>query len=680
MTVRRGLGWLVLVVAGGFYLKAHFGILQAPIDASFKNPWNLLVGAWPRGGLTPWALLVAGLVGGWMAARLLAGGPVPRPLAIGLGMLGCLVLAAQGLEVLGWVLRRPSFTPLGWGLSAWVLAAVLAGIAWRRRQAVTMAGPATGRDPLDPWLRGALLAAVPIGLGALGLTLYNGVRTWDGNAYHVVVPLQWLKLGSLTEPLARQGVYGPTGFEKFANPGNGHLLLAIPLILGWDRVACLVQLPFALLAAWAVTRIGRDAGGSRAAALLGGLGFLSAPIVANQAAVPMLDLMTAALILTCLALLLRVADAPPPPGRVLVTAGLALGLALGTKTSALAQLPLVALVIAASAWTRGKPAEVGRRLGVFAAAALAPVAFWYLRGVLLFGNPIFPLGFEPFGLPLLKGTTAELMTGYWDVGRMGMRSRWGWLLFPFLDPEYSDETGFGALLVGLGALALAFGLGELIQELRPGRLGRRLGPRGRLALLALLGVVVFLLGTARTPRLALADVGLLAALAAPAVDELGRGGRSRGAVGTTALALTLVTSLVALRRMAPYLGPPESRRESLVRGPVVPPLIDRLPASVVFNDTSSENEAQLSNAVLTGDRHQHLVYDDPGLVVDDPLEFTRRLRALGVHYVYLKLRPEARLPSRYRTPSLLQIGALDGADNEGERFRSRLYRLLPNAP
>jgi hypothetical protein len=132
--------------------------------------------------------------------------------------------------------------------------------------------------------------------------------------------------------------------------------------------------------------------------------------------------------------------------------------------------------------------------------------------------------------------------------------------------------------------------------------------------------------------------------------------------------------------MAPYVGPPQSRPESLLEGPVVPPLIDRLPAGVVFNDTSAENEAQLSNEVLSGAGHQHLVYDDPGLVVADPVEFTRRLRALGVRYVYLKLRPFARVPARYGAASLALLSQVEGTDHDGERFRSRLYRLGPEAP
>lgn len=670
----RFLSWAALAVSAALYVLAHRGTLGVDLSIAYREaPWPPLAALAPGGGLAPWLVAGGGIVGGWILASLL---PVPLPAGVrlGIGAFASLVLPAHALELLSWAGDRPLFRPWCWAVAVWLLVGLLAALRKRRPSpAPGCAEPREieGPDPLRPWLLATTVVVALVYVESIGRTIRHGPRAWDAHSYHMPVPLQWIHLESLTEPLARQVIYGHLGLEKFANPGNGHLLMTLPLLLGWDLVACLVQLPFALLGAWAVASMARGAGASRGASTLAALAFAAAPIVANQAAVPILDLATGALTLAAVAILLACADAPEMPGPSLLLAGLALGLGLGTKTTAWSHLPLVVLALLTSGWLRRPPLRpVLSMLQVFALAAALPCAFWYARSAVLFENPIYPIGIRLLGVPLVKGTTAELMSGYWEQ-QMGISQRWGWLLFPFRDPAYFEDTGFGPLLVCLGALGLGAGLVDLAGGLRD----RRLTPPRRLSLLLVLALVVFWFAAARTPRFNLPLLGLVAAVAAPAVDALG-GGLRRRVVGVFALAAVLLTLQLSVSYHGWDLGPPENHAWELVKdfpgagGFGIPPAVDELSPSVILNDTVPETTSQASNYYLFGRDHRHMVYDHRDLTPKEPGEFVSSLRGLGVHYVFLRISKRVSPPARYDT------SALEPAFRwEGEEFRSTLYRV-----
>jgi hypothetical protein len=236
------------------------------------------------------------------------------------------------------------------------------------------------------------------------------------------VPLQWIRLESLSAPLAHQIMFGRLGLEKFANPGNANVLMALPLLAGWDLVACLVQLPFAAIGAWAAFVLARTAGASAASSVLAALAFASAPLIVNQSTVPLTDLASGALSLAAVAILLGTASETAPPRPSIALAGLALGLALGTKYTVWSHLPLVALALVCCRWIRHGPAAPrARALLLFAGMTVLPAAFWYVRNAVLFdGNPVYPLRIQVLGFTLMPGTAAEVMSGYWEQ-RMGWR-------------------------------------------------------------------------------------------------------------------------------------------------------------------------------------------------------------------------------------------------------------------
>jgi len=666
-------GWLLLLAASLLYFRFHFGMLLSPPYGEFQLPQLDLPA--PRGWPVLGLMLLAGTFGGTLLASRLRGA-APRAVTFALGTYLCLVVPAHVLEAVGWALRRPLFRPWPWAAAAWLAVGGLALWRWLRPAgAPEVAGPASQRgsaDPLTPWLMVVALTVAALYGEAVGRTIRHGARAWDAHSYQLLVPLQWMRLESLTEPLAREVIFGRLGLEKFANPGNANMLMALPLIVGWDLFACLVQLPFAALGAWAVISLARGAGASAAAAVLAGLAFASAPLVVNQATVPLTDLASGALSLVAVAIVLNTAGSSRPPAASIAVAGLAVGLALGTKYTAWSHLPLVFLALGCCRWVReGSLRSLAPRLALFMGVATLPAIFWYARNAVLFhGNPVYPLRIQVLGYTLVPGTAAEAMSGYWEQ-RMGMASRWEWLTFPFRDPAYFEESGFGALFVPLGVLGLASGLADAGSAFAD----RTFTPRRRLTLLTSAALAVFWFAAARTPRFNLPLLGLVAALAAPAVDALGQGLR-RHAVGALASGLAVLTLLISVRYHGWDLGAPELRSEELLKdfpgsaGFAIPPAIDTLPPSVIFNDTELETTSQVANYNLTGADHRHLVYDHRDFAPENPAAFVACLRTLGVDYVFLRLPKTEPVPERYRTALLEPF-----LTAEVEQFRSTLYRV-----
>jgi len=667
------LGWTVLLAASLLYLRFHFGMLFSAPYGEFQWPQPQLV--LPREGGVLAAIVLGAMVGGAVLAARLRGS-APPAVVFALGSYLLVVLPAHLLEAVGLAARMPLLRPTWWATATWMLAA---GLWLGRRRRESIPAPAAGtapdarrRDPLWPWLVLVSMAVAALYAEAVGRTIRHGARAWDSHSYQLLVPLQWIRLESLTAPLARQVPFGRLGLEKFANPGNANVLMALPLRAGWDAVACLVQLPFALLGAWAVVSLARGAGASRPTAWLSGLAFASAPLVVNQATVPLTDLASGALSLVALALVLATAADPVPPLRVVALAGLALGLALGTKYTAWSHVPLVALALLCCRWLRsGSVASRAQALLLFAGAAALPAVYWYARNAWLFaGNPVYPLRVRVLGHTFIEGTAAETMSGYWEQ-RMGMRSRWEWLAFPFRDPAYFEESGFGALLVPTALLGLVSAAGDAVRAA-----GHRLfTPRRRLLLLTALALLVFWFVAARTPRFNLPLLGLLAALGAPALDDLGRG-RRRHLVGALAAGLGVLTVMISIRYHGWDIGAPELRSEELLKdfpgsaGYAIPPAIDGMAPAVIFNDTELETTSQVANYNLTGEDHRHLVFDHRDFAPENPAAFVACLRSLGAGYVFLRLPKSEPVPGRYDTPLLEPF-----LTAEVESYRSTLYRI-----
>lgn len=605
---------------------------------------------------------------------------VPVLLRILVSTFLAVAISGQAIGAAGWVARQSLFKFSVWlETSALVLCATLAWTFARSRRRTPSEAQAVETDDSN-----ILLSKAPRGLRAnawfwiaasgvallysrsFGLTAQIGPRAWDGETYHLPVPLQWLATRSLIEPIVVTAALGEDAVIRLAQPGNVHLAMALPLGMNWDALAFMVQAPFVALAAWSLFRLAQSHGASREGSALAALGFVSMPFVAEQAFTPMVDLASGALALAAIAVLSSLGAEDPVDERSrIVFGGLSLGLSLGTKASTWLAVPVV--IALGIRLARGN----ARRLAAFAVAICLPVAFWWIRSWVLLGNPLFPLRIGFSGGHPADGLLPEDLSGYWDKKRMGFSSRLQWLTFPLLDPEHSSETGFGALMAVL-IYAGFFALAVVVFK----RAGRRSPPNDS-SLNTLAMLTIYLLGAfwflgARTPRFSVPLLGFLAVLGATALEATVLRNTPRFAVHAAVALAPWITFGVGqgLVPTPSYLTRPE---RLAMEQRVVPAAIDSLTPRVILNDFHEEPESILANYWLFGSDHRHLVYDEAGVRENETAEiFLDKMDRFEINTIFLRHRETEPLPARYVSPRLVLL-----AEERRSGMRGRLFAIQP---
>ncbi|UGQ09695.1 hypothetical protein LO772_22600 [Yinghuangia sp. ASG 101] len=261
-----------------------------------------------------------------------------------------------------------------------------------------------------------------------------GPLDWDGLWYHVTGPDIWLQNGHVghTSDVLWADVY-PQGQE---------LLTAwAGVFLGTTRYAWTSNIPFILLGLSAIAGLARSAGASRKYAVLAAFGFFAVPAVFLQASTSYVDVAAAAASMAALQLVIASRDAAVAADasggsaraalfRYLALTGVALGLAIGVKSSNLLVGGFVVLAGLIQVWCvaplirRGGDTpeeEEGRVLGARLAttvrlavpgALLVGVptlllgSYWYVRTWLRYDNPFYP--FTMFGFQG-EGTVHDLI-------------------------------------------------------------------------------------------------------------------------------------------------------------------------------------------------------------------------------------------------------------------------------
>ncbi len=313
--------------------------------------------------------------------------------------------------------------------------------------------------------------------------LDSGISNFDSVWYHLPFSADMFQSGSTI------GFYRPeTVFINWFYPQNSELVHAVGMTLtDRDFFSVFLNLAWvglALLAAWC---IGRPYGRPHLTLIAAAVLLSTHTLVAREPGTAKNDIVAIALILSAIAIVInRGADSSDTRGRLgpgwaMAAAGLAVGLAVGTKVTALAPAAMMtfAVLFSAHAGTRLRSAAV------WFGSGLVGGGFWYLRNLIATGNPIPQVeSFGPIGLPgperLQQGRPDFTVLHYIADSRI-----WREYFVPGL------RNGFGELWPLLLAVAVV-GLAAVIWR-GPGRLTRA---HGFAALVAIAAYLVTPLGAA----------------------------------------------------------------------------------------------------------------------------------------------------------------------------------------
>ena len=353
----------------------------------------------------------------------------PAHLASAVISLALLIWAAELLGTFGWLDPVPYLVLVAAaGLGLWKFAPRLQGEGGHPHPTQQVRVRMT---PLPTLIALGIVAIAFVYFAAEAKTrLSTGMTGFDSTWYHGPFAAGFFQSGGTWDLhfIAPQFLawFYPANAEIFHAAGMlafGRDILSPLLNLGWF-VGCLV-------ACWCIGRPYEVAPSSLA---LGAIA-LSVPALADQAGEARNDIVGIFFLLAAVAIALN----GERDTRTALVAGLAAGLAAGTKLNFL--LPAAVLVIGLAAIApRG---ERGRAFGLTALAALAGGGYWYLRNLLHSGNPlpwIQHLG--PIDLPApeqaLGGREAHSVLGYLTDGPVwsdwflpGLREGL-WFLWPLI--------------------------------------------------------------------------------------------------------------------------------------------------------------------------------------------------------------------------------------------------------
>jgi hypothetical protein len=476
------------------------------------------------------------------------------------------------------------FTKIGYLLGALAVAAVAPLVAGALERRTAPAG--AGEPPAPPGPRyGVPVVAVVVALVFAGwaiptLTgLAGGMGRADSLWYHMPLSAKFMQSGDTWG----YEFFDPIFFAHFY-PASSELFHAIPLLaFERDFVSPVLNLGFlalGLLACWA---IGRPYGVAPHA-LLGGAVVLGAETMTDfQAGESLNDIVGVSLLLATMAVVVNAARCSAErviAGGALLVAGFAVGIAAGTKLSFVAPAALFALAVALAS-PRGLRARAGF---IFAGAAALAGGYWYVRNLVLTGNPLPLTAFGPLDLPSPE-RTFQLRPGHAVVHYWNDTEVWREWFFPYLAEElgplwplvllgtvgggiYAVWRGREPLLRALGAVAVLTAIAYVFTPLTAaGEEGepisfewniRYLAPAVAIGL-ALLPTLPAFRATPRRRAATLVALGLLATVTTLSIVQWPEGGHRKGAIATGLFVLGLFAAAAFLRSRG-WVGPAATRR------------------------------------------------------------------------------------------------------------------------
>jgi len=313
---------------------------------------------------------------------------------------------------------------------------------------------------------------------ALDRRIYGGDSLW----YHLPLAAHIAQTGSITSLLYTDPLYLNWFYPQVSElvHGGGILLFGDDLL---SPLLNMAWLGLALFAGWCIGRpygAGTTSLAAVASVMAANLLFSRQPGNANN------DVVAIALFLSAVALLLnarwRATPTGAPPMGVILVAGVAAGLALGTKLTVVP--PVLALTLGVI-WISGRGNRL-RAAGTWLAAMAAGGGYWYVRNLIVSGNP-FP--WQDIG-PIHHAEALEGRHPYAIVHYATDTDVWGKFFTPALHERLGD--------LWPAYLALAV-IGVLFALWRGGRMERMLGGVALLAAVAYLLIPLGASGPEGTP-------------------------------------------------------------------------------------------------------------------------------------------------------------------------------------
>ena len=263
--------------------------------------------------------------------------------------------------------------------------------------------PATGPagPSATPWMHVVMIGVVALVVGHWAVTTHDalnrGIFNFDSLWYHMPFAVDIVQSHSVT------GLhYTETVFTNWLYPQNSELLHAAGVLLtGRDTPSLFLNLGWLLAAFAAAYSVGRPYGKGPLSVVAAAILLACHTLVVREPGAAKNDVMAAALILAAIAILVTAWNSREKPGSAvplrciggirnsgtgwaIAAAGLAVGLAAGTKFTVMAMAGALSLAVIVLA-------PAGRRwaaAGWWFLPALAGGGFWYLRNLVVAGNPI----------------------------------------------------------------------------------------------------------------------------------------------------------------------------------------------------------------------------------------------------------------------------------------------------
>jgi hypothetical protein len=510
-------------------------------------------------------------------------------------VVGALTLAIVLAELLG---TFGVFTEAGYLIGALAAAGIAALAAppgarhgaWHHRAEARDDRDGSDTPPAPPAHRlglpivAVVVAAVFAGWAIPTLSgITGGMGRADSLWYHMPLASRFVETGSTGDLY----FFDPIFFASFY-PANTETLHAIPILaLSRDFLSPLLNLGFLSLGLTAGWAMGRPYG-LAPQALLGAAVVLGAETMIDFQGGEALNDIAGLAFLLCAAALLVNGHAARGNGRsvsagALAFAGLAAGLAAGTKLSFLAPVALLTLAVLVIAPRSTK----ARAAASFTLPMLLAGGYWYLRNLVTVGNPIPYMAFGPLKLPtperLLELRPGFSVAHYWNEPDV-----WSDWFVPKLSEElgplwplvllatvggsvFALWKGREPILRALGAVAVVTALAYVFTPLTAGGEEgqpiafewniRYLAPAAAIAM-ALLPLLPASRSTPRARSISLFGLGGLALLTTLTINQWQLGGHTKGAIAMGIVVLSLfVAAIWASGRH--YIGPRAPRARTI---------------------------------------------------------------------------------------------------------------------